>query len=348
MPLIMAEPLLRSRGISLDFHSAITRKTDECDYVAVNSNFFRSFWKERKNEIFDFLETCEKKSSRVLWFDTTDSTWCTQFEVLPYVEKFLKSQILADKELYMTPFRTGRIFTDYFDEIYQSGERESPYPPPSEKEQLEKIGVSWNTCFENYTPSRYSLNSKLAQRLFPKIPFLRKHLKLDVPFQKHKSSRRDIGISCRIGTSHDRPSVVAHRKHIVGLLEKRGVETAKLSLEDYFKELARAKIGVGPFGVGEITLRDFEIIICGALLLKPDMSHMKTWPDLFVPNETYIPHKWDLSDFDEQIDKLLASRDLLETIADNATKKYQWTLSEEGIEAFAERFASEIIGDRDR
>ena len=52
---------------------------------------------------------------------------------------------------------------------------------------------------------------------------------------------------------------------------------------------------VGPFGLGEITLRDYEVIISGSTLLKPDISFLETWPNLFIENETYVPIKWDLS-----------------------------------------------------
>jgi len=39
--------------------------------------------------------------------------------------------------------------------------------------------------------------------------------------------------------------------------------------------------------------------LCGSLLVKPDMSHVRTWPDIFVPHETYVPVSWDFSDLEE-------------------------------------------------
>ena len=58
---------------------------------------------------------------------------------------------------------------------------------------------------------------------------------------------------------------------------------------------------MSPFGYGEIAWRDYEAVMCGALLLKPDMSHCETDPSIFIPNETYVPIKWDFSDMAEKI-----------------------------------------------
>ena len=53
---------------------------------------------------------------------------------------------------------------------------------------------------------------------------------------------------------------------------------------------------LSPFGWGELCLRDYEAVLGGALLLKPDMSHLETWPDVFVPHDTYAPFDWDATD----------------------------------------------------
>jgi hypothetical protein len=115
------------------------------------------------------------------------------------------------------------------------------------------------------------------------------------------------------------------------------VPTAKISLSEYFSELRNSQIGVGPFGVGEITLRDFEIIICGAALIKPDMNHLETWPNLFQPDETYVPHKWDLSDLKEKLNGLIGNPDLRIQLAMKAQKNYKEAVSPEGLANFADR-----------
>jgi len=333
-PLALASGDLKREGYKINFIFNISKKLFNCDALFINSNFFRYFWKNNKNEIFKCLETASEKKIKIFWFDTTDSTWITQFEVMPFVDKFLKSHILKDKSLYLKNFRTGRIFTDFFDSIYNAGEKEEKYPH-TEKKYLEKISISWAPCFENYNQNRYSFWSKVSNRLKPKtVNFMPE--KLDIRFVPPQK-QRSVEISARFGLSHSRPSVVAHRKAVADILHERGVDTSRIPLPDYFEEMRNAKISVSPFGVGEFCYRDYESIVCGATLLKPDMSHLETWPDFYKDNETYIAHKWDLSDLNEKIDFLLNNDDYRLNIAENAAGLYSNALSASGIKKFSAR-----------
>ena len=264
---------------------------------------------------------------------------CTQFEVLPHVDLFLKSQIFSDKKMYLQKYRTGRIFTDSFDELYNSGEKDYSYSLPEEK-LLDKIDISWNTCFENYTQNRYGIPARIKQKLRPFLSSVFSE-KLDVEFTPF-SSQRNIDTSCRVGLSHSRISVIDHRKAIVNLVQERGVECNKISLSEYYDEIKKSKIAIGPFGVGEITLRDFEIIIGGAVLMKPQMRHLQTWPNLFQPKETYMPFEWDLSDFNEKLDILLSNIELCKDISAKAQNIYNDMLFGSGMEKFVNRLLDKI------
>lgn len=334
-PLLITRDIFSHEGISLGFHFSSSGKVFDADCLFINSNVFRYFWPTaEKDEIFKFLEEAKKNKLKIIWFDTSDSTWITQFEVLPYVDTFLKGQILVDRDKYLTGFRTGRIFTDFFDELYHCEEKKVDYPFP-QKEELNKIGISWNTCFENYMDSRYTLGARIKQRLRPLTnKILNEKLKID--FTSCTSSRENK-VSCRVGLKHSRPSVVAHRQAIIGIMKNLGINCEKIPLPEYFEELRNSQIGIGPFGVGEITLRDFEVIICGATLIKPDMSHMETWPELFVPGKTFIPHQWDLSDLEEKVNELCGNPDFCQEIALNAQKNYKKAISPEGQQEFVKR-----------
>ena len=73
----------------------------------------------------------------------------------------------------------------------------------------------------------------------------------------------------------------------------------------YYAEMLRSRICVSPFGYGEICWRDYEAVLCGCLLVKPDMSHLRTEPDLFVPGDTYVPVQWDFCDLAETVARYL-------------------------------------------
>jgi hypothetical protein len=107
----------------------------------------------------------------------------------------------------------------------------------------------------------------------------------------------------------------------------------------YDAELHDAKIVLSPFGWGEVCFRDFEAVRAGALLLKPDMSHLKTWPDIYIPGETYIPLDWDGGDLLEKVICYLEDEKERRRIAENAFYRYQSETA-----ALMERFDA-LLGD---
>ncbi len=337
-PLRVAKGILRDKGYRIRFHISAKKAVCNADVVCVNSNVFRPYWSKRKDEIFRFLEDVKNSGKKLLWFDTTDSTWVTQFGVVPYVDAFLKSHLLKDRTLYLDNFRTGRIFTDFFDDLYQAGEKNESFPP-LESQHIDKLGISWAPCFETYDGRRYSLGRKAANKIAP-LTLNSLPPKINTKFIP-PTTPRPTAISARFGLGHSRPSVVAHRKAIADILGTRyGVDTARVPLSKYFDEMEKAKVSVSPFGVGEFCYRDYESIACGAALIKPDMSHLETWPDLYQDNKTYIPHKWDLSDFTEKLDWILNNDETRIEIASSAQEVYKNTISNEGMEKFANRFVS--------
>ncbi len=93
-------------------------------------------------------------------------------------------------------------------------------------------------------------------------------------------------------------------------------------------EMGRSKICASPFGYGELCWRDVEAFLAGAVLLKPDMSHLDTLPDLYRPWETYAPIAWDFSDLAEVVDRLLSDEALRSRIALAAFEETKRYLSE--------------------
>ena len=66
---------------------------------------------------------------------------------------------------------------------------------------------------------------------------------------------------------------------------------------EFTKETFTAYGLLSPFGWGEICYRDFEAAIGGSMLIKPDMSHLSTWPNIYA-SDMYKSLKWDFSDLD--------------------------------------------------
>ena len=76
--------------------------------------------------------------------------------------------------------------------------------------------------------------------------------------------------------------------------------TQKMEFSEYLKNLQQSKICISPFGQGEICFRDFEAMLMGTILLKPNQSIIQTTPNMFIEGETYIGCKLDWSDLEEK------------------------------------------------
>ena len=80
------------------------------------------------------------------------------------------------------------------------------------------------------------------------------------------------------------------------------VERDKRPYGDFVNTMRRSLCTLSPYGMGEICFRDFEIIQFGSVMIKPDMSLVNTYPNVYIPYETYVPCALDWSDLHEKID----------------------------------------------
>lgn len=104
----------------------------------------------------------------------------------------------------------------------------------------------------------------------------------------------------------------------------------------FLAELRHSKLCLSPFGYGEVCWRDYEAVLTGAVLVKPDMGHIVTDPDIFLPWETYAPVAWDLSDLLDVLQRLLSDASLRERLTTQAFHTLRTWLSSD---SFARRMA---------
>lgn len=125
---------------------------------------------------------------------------------------------------------------------------------------------------------------------------------------RHGGSERDIDFHARIATkgvdwyAHMRTEAYQAAKAITGV---KSVIDGRVKRTEFFAEMYRSKLCFSPFGYGEVCWRDYEAFATGAVLLKPNVDHLRTFPDVFVPGETYVSLRWDLADLQEQVQRLL-------------------------------------------
>lgn len=92
---------------------------------------------------------------------------------------------------------------------------------------------------------------------------------------------------------------------------KHKILTGKLPQQEYYQKLTESKIALSPFGMGELCFRDFELMVYGVTMLKPDMSKINTHPNPYIENKTYYPVNLDWSNLEQVADTALLEQNSL-------------------------------------
>lgn len=334
-PLIKFSKALRDCGVSIRIYKSIEPALTDCDHLLIDSKYFKSDWSKNFEATLERIAALGQKT-RLYWCDQSDSSGTFLGQVMPFVHRYLKAQYVTDKTAYLGSHYASRIYTDYYHRKYGITDKD-PYLDHrvQNPDDLAKIGVSWNSAFMHYGvagPYILRLKEYLPLNIF--LPFSNVLGKPDAP--------RTLDITCRMGISYARETVCYQRRKVREILADH-LPTDKLSRPAYFREMGNSKICVSPFGLGEITLKDFECFLSGAMLIKPDMSHMTTWPNLFQDNRTCLFHDWDMNDLRDKIDWALSHEKERIEIAQNAQDLYaDHTIGKDAPELFARHFQSII------
>ena len=303
-----------------------------CDVLGVDSKHHRDLWTGGGTAVVDAIGALRAKVGRIVYFDTTDSTGYLAAALLPYVDRYYKAQLLRDRSEYLRPLYGHRLFTDWYHAHAGVADAEPEWSTPVEDPALlERLRVSWNVGTASWSPSAPRL-AELDRRL-PTSLFVRPPRRFHDP-----RASRPNDVSCRMNLSYRRQTVAYQREQVVRLLDAH-VATDRLGRRAYFSEMRRSKVVISPFGWGEINLKDFETFLAGAALVKPDMAHLVTWPDVYRPDETIVTHRWDLTDVVEVIDELLGDDDRRNAIAAAGQGAYRDAST---APVAAERFASHL------
>jgi hypothetical protein len=196
------------------------------------------------------------------------------FDVTPHMDLYVKKQVLRDFEKYRYRYRDGKNFIDSLEEEGPLQEVEVPAGFRA------KLLAGWNLG--------------TAERLY------RNQLSC-VEGAGGQGGERPIDVSMRLSLSRlARPH--RHRLRALDALASLGDEfqvvssTVKIEYASYYRELCQSKMTLSPWGGGEVCYRDFEAVTAGALLIKPPMEHLTTYPDIYRAGETYVPVRPDFSD----------------------------------------------------
>lgn len=278
------------------------------------------------------LENLKNNSNMVIWLDTADSTGTCMFDVMPYVDLYLKKQLQKDRTEYLKPFYGGRPFCDYYHNLLNIEDPEITQRDfkPLKPEYLNKLGVSWNVGLGDLFAK-----SKKHMVLHPNRCEMPSFVNIDTP-KSLDLQYRGSGYSPIAG--YPRSESKRRLEKFEGI--KMSDVTKKIPYPEYIAEGKNSKSILSPFGWGEICGRDFETFVYGACMIKQSMENIDTYPPVYREMETYVPLKWDFSDFDEKI-KLSSSKEY-QDIARKGQEQFKFYLSKDGRRDFAKHIISQI------
>ncbi|GAB4265936.1 MAG: hypothetical protein Kow0013_14610 [Pararhodobacter sp.] len=248
------------------------------------------------------------------WFAPTDLRNAARMD--PLVDLYVKKHLLRDRSLYGRPTRGDTTLTDFFDRRFGIIEPEQCFAIPEGFLDKLILGPSFAT----------------APNILP-----------DLLGRRPASSGRDIDLHARFavgGTPWYQGMRAEAEAALAPLADLRLARQGTVPLHRFMAEMRRSKLCFSPFGYGEVCWRDYEAVVGGAVLVKPDMAHVETDPDIFEAWETYVPVRWDLADFEDTVRRLCADAPLRERIARTAFDRlHDWLSSDAFARSMTRLFA---------
>jgi hypothetical protein len=288
------------------------------------------------------LSKLREKYHTIAFFHDDAGGGIPRLGVLPYVDLFYTKALFRDRNIYMRQLYGKELYSDYYHQKYGVQDPDAKERAVvKDAAQLRKLRLSWNIGVGDYPREKLRQRAgTAAAKIFGPPAARRLYSGKKPPADPVASNSGEYPVHARIGLT-GRPSIAWQRKLI---LEQIGSDprflVGEVPQKQYNRELGRSKIVLSPFGWGELCLRDFEAVRAGALLIKPDMGHIETWPDIFLPDETYIPISWDADDLLKKVDRCLADDQSRLRVARAAWEQYQTQLA--GLEKRFESIIEEI------
>ena len=259
---------------------------------------------EAKAKAEALFSIAKQVGAKALVLDGDDDQNVLWQDVIAASDTYLKKHRFADDAGYKRLYIGKSNLTNYASTKYDvSFDRDIiPSTYPLSQKQIDKILLGWNIALDDKI---YDLSRDISPQAL-----------------EHD---RDIDIVCRASVSvgnwiHGMRNDAVEAVTALGSTRRVHAPKDRVSQQEYYDEMLRARMTVSPFGYGELCWRDFEAILCGSVLVKQDMLHIETWPNLFVPHETYVPVAWDFSNLGEACAPYLDDRAACERIAHNARK----------------------------
>lgn len=271
-------------------------------------------------EKFKIILKLREKYRKIAFFEDNDSSESELLEILPIVDLLYKKTLYVNKSNYQKVFSDNRIFAEYYKDKYnlEPTANKIPYPRLKNLGDLKKLRIAWNIGFGTYPLSEN--RNKISNLIYKFFGSYGLWLIPQKDYFKKKMPQPDNNkCQARFGYKGYGNLVGFQRKILLDqVIGNSNFLTGQIPLKNYNKEITNVKAILSPFGWGEVCFRDFEAIFNGAVLVKPDMGHIETYPNIFKNNQTYLPINWDGTDLNEKVEFLLSNTSFADELRNNA------------------------------
>ncbi|ADK83327.1 hypothetical protein [Sediminispirochaeta smaragdinae] len=285
-------PILRSKRYRSRFYF-----TEDLDYILNKSTqptllLIRYFKRRDIAQNTEIWKRLRDRFKRIIYFDDTASADEVNPIAFDYVDLYYKKQLRSNIEDYAVPVYGKRIYADYYHHQYKVSDSVESIRPALDDGQRRKLRLSWNLgvgCFP-----KMRLRNAIIRRWHPIFGLHGIRQMYNDPRRYRPTKKTINAVSARLGMNFDRESVAQHRKIYQSVYSGSPLFLqGRISLKAYNRELRHVRAVFSPFGWGEICFRDFEAILNRSILIKPNMDHVTTWPNVYIANKTYIPVDWE-------------------------------------------------------
>lgn len=312
-PLMIWQESLYQEKIVLDIKFYENLSLEYSDFILIDSKVHREILDSNFEKVILDFENFRKKAKYIFYCDTGDSSSWIEKRIFPLVDKYLKCQLLKDKNLYKKKMYGRKFNSDYYYRHLNIQDSKEIWSVGLSDQEISKLDLSWNIFLSNhnYLSSLNYYIMKIFKRNFVVNNF----------FYSNPLKKRPNDFFIKFSYQNYYPTIGWQRKKILEIFKINSPK--KLNKFSYFNLMKNSKYCISPFGWGEIAIRDFESFVNGCILIKPDMSHIVTWPNFFIANQTYIPLEWDLLNFENNIDYFRENYTSFVNIASEAQKIYK-------------------------
>lgn len=306
-PLLFVKDMLRDCSIDIT-------DSNDYDFLFVGMKDFYDKDKSLKDSTDWGLENLSKitENGDYFLFDGQDSTSIMgSYEVFEQSDAIymFKNQTLNKREDYKTPYSLSKWF-------FGSDKKCSvSYDIPKNKwDRIKLSGYNLGSLLPHYhdfQPMNKNKKIDMCAIYSAKHNYSEEHkIRNDLFYTKHRNGAWNI---------------------LNDMKSEYDIRTAKLPFMEYIQVLHNSKLSLSPFGMGEVCFRDFECMQWGTLVVKPNMNMIRTAPNIYVEDETYISVKSNWLDLEEKTKKVLGNFENYSYIVNNFREKFKEEYSLENL-----------------